>query len=176
MNEGAEAFHSGMRMKFTTEDTIADVISDITGRLGEKISVFYGVSVSVRYAVRRAQDLVKAAENANLCIYNRLSVRFDDNTLVSVYGTGKSVYIVSLPELVKGLKGEGIYAKYCTANMQYEKDGKRTLRVSVVISKDTDTLNKFMKTYNDCVDKSISIQGIEKGEWKDLEKLLLCKK
>lgn len=172
MNEGAKSFHSDIDMDFTTEDTINGVISDIKTRLGKHISLFYGVSVSIRYAIRNAVDLVEAADVSGLCIYNRLSVTFDNDTHISVYGTGKSVYIVSLPKLVEGLNEKGIFAKYCTANMQYEKDGKGTVRVSVIISKDMGILGDFISIYDDCINKSIHIKGVEKGEWKNLDELL----
>jgi len=171
MNEGAQSFHSGIKMSFTTEDTISGVVADVQKRLHKKLSLFYGLSVSVRYAVRAASDLINMADSTELSIYNRLSVTFDNRTLAAVYGTGKSVYIVSLPELIDGLKEKGIYAKYCTANMQWRKDGANTVRVSVVISKSRDTIDSFIRTYDECIDKSIYIPGIEKGEWKELEEL-----
>lgn len=172
MNEGAESFHSNVKMGFTTEDTIDGVITDIHNRMQKKIALFYGLSVSVRYAVRKAEDLVRAAELSELSMYNRLSLTYDNETLVSVYGTGKSVYIVSLPKLVEGLKEKGIYAKYCTANMQHGKDGVNTVRASIITSKSEDVLNAFISAYEDCIDKSIQIAGVERGEWKDLEELL----
>lgn len=176
MNEGAASFHSDVKMIFTTEDTIDGVISEIKDKFQKKLSIFYGVSVSVRYTVRNALDLVKAADMTELSMYNRLSVTFDNETLVSVYGTGKSVYIVSLPRLIEGLKEKGISAKYCTANMQYGKDGERTVRASIIISRDEKLLSRFIEIYNDCIEKSIHIQGVERGEWRDLEELLLCEK
>lgn len=172
MNEGAEGFHSDIKMDFSTEDTIAGVVDGVKEKLGKEISLFYGLSVSVRYAVRTAADLIKVAASSELSIYNRLSVTFDDTTQVSIYGTGKSVYIVSLPELIKEMKEKGISARYCTANMQYKKDGENTIRVSVAFSQYTDVLEKFIAIYNECIDKSIQISGIEKGEWKGLEELL----
>lgn len=172
MNEGAENFHKDIKMDFSTQDTISGVISEVKKNYQKKLSLFYGLSVSVRYAVRDAIDLLEVAEMSKLSIYNRLSLTFADETLVSVYGTGKSVYIVSLPKLVKGLRDRGFYAKYCTANMQYNKDGDKTVRVSVAISKDENVLEQFIKKYTECVEMSIQIQGIEKGDWKQLEELL----
>ena len=172
MNEGAAAFHSDIKMDFTTEDTIAGVISDIQNRLQKKISLFYGLSVSVRYAARDAEDLIKVADLSELSMYNRLSLTYDKQTLISVYGTGKSVYIVSLPQLIEGLKAKGIHARYCTANMQYGKDGENTVRASIITSKSENTLDKFITIYEECIEKSIQIPGVEKGEWKDLEELL----
>ena len=173
MNEGAASFHRDIKMNFTTEDTISRVISDIRDKFSKKLSIFYGVSVSIRYAVRDAMDLVDVANIADLSMYNRLSVTFGNETCVSIYGSGKSVYIVSLPKLVEGLKKKGVRAKYCTANMQYGKDGVKTVRASIIISKDESLLKRFMDTYDSCIDKSLHIPGIEKGEWKDLEELLL---
>lgn len=171
MNEGAKNFHSDMSMKFTTQDTIMGVMSEIKNKFQENISLFYGLSVSVRYAVRCAYDLVNVAEIAELSIYNRLSVTFGNETMVDVYGTGKSVYIISLSQLIEGLKEKGLHAKYCTANMQREKDGKNTARVSIAISKHKSVLNKFIEKYNECINKSTGIPGIKNGVWENLENL-----
>lgn len=172
MNEGAESFHSDVKMEFTTEDTIDGVVTDIRDRLHKELALFYGLSVSVRYAVREAEDLVRVADLSELSMYNRLSLTYGEQTYVSVYGTGKSVYIVSLPKLVEGLKEKGIHAKYCTANMQHGKDGENTVRASVITSKSEDVLHTFIKEYESCIEKSSHIPGVEKGEWKDLEELL----
>lgn len=172
MNEGAAGFHSDVKMDFSVRDTIVGVVDEVKEKFGKEISLFYGLSVSVRYAVRNASDLVKVAMASELSIYNRLSVTFDDETMVSVYGTGKNVYIVSLPELIKEMEEKGIFARYCTANMQYKRDGKNTVRVSVAFSRYQDVLGKFIGIYDECIGKSIQIPGIEKGEWKDLKKLL----
>lgn len=173
MNEGAANFHKDVRMDFSMQDTILNVVREIKAKFGKNISLFYGLSVSVRYAVREAADLVEVAEAAELSIYNRISMTFDSKTMVSIYGTGKCVYIVSLPELSGLLSKAGFFAKYCTANMQYGRDGDNTVRVSVAISKDSDLLGRFITEYNACVDKSIQIEGIEKGRWKDLSELCM---
>lgn len=173
MNEGAANFHSDVKMDFTTQGTILGVIREIKEKFGARLSLFYGLSVSIRYAVRTADDLLEVAEAAELSLYNRLSMTFGDKTQVSVYGSGKSAYIISLPEFIEGLKKKNLRAKYCTANMQYNKDGENTVRASVAISADTEVLDKFIAEYDACVDKSIQIEGVEKGEWKDLDKLLL---
>ena len=173
MNEGAACFHSGIKMDFSVQDTISGVISEVKEKFGRNLSLFYGLGVSIRYAVRTASDLIDAADSTELSIYNRLSLTFDNESLVSVYGTGKSVYIVSLPRLVEGLQEKGFFAKYCTANMQHEKDGRNTVRASVAISKHQNFLDDFIREYDACIDKSIHIEGIEKGEWKDLGDLLL---
>lgn len=172
MNNGAKSFHSDIKMEFSTEDTILGVIKDIKERFHKKLSLFYGLSVSVRYAVRDMSDLIQMADISELSVYNRLSVTFDSDTRAEVYGTGKSVYIISLPELIKSLKKNGIYAKYCTSNMQLEKDGENTIRVSVIIARKREILDHFIAIYDDCIEKSIQIPGIEKGKWGDLEELL----
>lgn len=172
MNEGASEFHSSTKMLVSSQDTITGLVDDIEHRLHKQIDLFYGVSVSLRYALRNAMDLVKIAECAQLSIYNRLSLTYDNETMVSVYGTGKSVYIVSLKELIDGLKERGIYAQYCTANMQLEKDGKNTVRASIAIARDKEILSQFIAEYNECVEKSVGIAGVEKGEWKELEELM----
>ena len=175
MNEGAVNFHIGMNMDFSTQDTILGVVTEIKENFGKNLSLFYGLSVSVRYAVRKAEDLAEVAKSTGLSIYNRLSMTFNSETLISIYGTGKSVYIISLPQLIESLKKEGLYAKYCTANMQYNKDSKDTVRASIVISKYQDLLDKFIDRYEECIDKSIQIEGVEKGEWRNLDELFLNK-
>lgn len=172
MNEGAAAFHGNNTMSFSTAGTIAELMSEVREKFRKRLSLFYGVSVSVRYAVRRAGDLIEAAATADLSIYNRLSVVLGKETRVGVYGSGKRVYIVSLPELVSGLKEKGICARYCTANMQYGKDGADTVRASVIISENQELLDRFVRVYGDCIDQSLRIPEVEKGEWKDLEELL----
>lgn len=175
MNEGAVNFHSDVKMDFLTQDTISKVVRDVKEMFGRNLSLFYGLSVSVRYAVRTAIDLIEVAERTELSIYNRLSLTYDSETLVSVYGTGKSVYIISLPMLIKGLSERGIFAKYCMANMQYNKDGEKTVRASIAISKHQMVLDEFIRKYDECIDKSIHIEGVEKGEWKDLKELYVCR-
>lgn len=172
MNEGAANLHSGIKMDFSTEDTILEVVRDIKKKFRDKLSLFYGLSVSVRYAVRDAKDLIETAETAELSIYNRLSMTYGDETLVSVYGTGKSVYMVSLPKLVEQIEEKGLCAKYCRANMQRDKDGENTVRASIAISAKKDVLDEFTDRYDECIDKSVCIEGIEKGEWKDLKELI----
>lgn len=176
MNDGAKAFHDKVDMGFTTAGTISEMVSDVCKRLMKTIDLFYGLSVSVRYAVRDAMDLVAVADCAALSIYNRLSLTYEDKTAVLVYGTGKSVYVVSLRSLVEGLRAKGIRAMYCTANMQHERDGKNTVRASVAISKHSDVLERFIGHYEACVHKSRDIPGVEAGEWRELEELLLEKK
>ncbi len=170
MNDGAKAFHPDFRMDFSTEYTLDAVVDDICNRISDRLALFYGLSVSIRYAIREAKDLVKIAEKSDISVYNRLSLSLGD-TMMSVYGTGKTVYIISLPELVSLLSKKGYKAKYCTANMQREKDGKETVRVSVIISENTKMLDKFIEIYSECIDKSLCIQGVEQGEWKDIKYL-----
>ena len=144
MNEGAQSCHGEINMEFSTEDTISGVVKDIKERFHKKLSLFYGLSVSVRYAVREMSDLIQVAELSELSVYNRLSVTFDKKTRREVYGTGKNVYIISLPELVESLNEKGFCAKYCTSNMQFEKDGENTIRVSVIIARKQEMLDRFI--------------------------------
>ena len=176
MNSGAKAFHNDTNMEFTTAATISEMVSDIHGCLIKNAALFYGLSVSVRYAVRDAADLVNIADQTSLSIYNRLSLTYDNQTAVLIYGTGKNVYVISLQSLIEGLRAKGIHAKYSTANMQYERDGKNTVRASIAISKDSDILSRFIDYYNVCIDKSKEIPGVEAGEWHELEHLLLEKR
>ena len=89
----------------------------------------------------------------------------------AVYGTGKMAYIVSLPELIRQLDGSGIRAMYCTANMQHERDGKGSVRASVIMGKDRSKLDAFISEYNECVDQASRRVPMERGEWKDLHEM-----
>lgn len=66
-----------------------------------------------------------------------------------------------------------MYAKFTTDNMQKNKNGDNTIRVSMIITKHENLFNDFIKFYDDCVEKLIEekIEGIEHGEWKDIEEL-----
>ena len=172
MNEGAANFHKDVTMDFSTQDTISGFLKEVKEKFTGKLSLFYGLSVSIRYAVRDAADLIEVADVSELSIYNRLSMTLEDKTQVSVYGTGKSVYLVSLPKLLEGLKEKGLFVKYCTANMQYGKDGSGTVRASLAIADRKELLERFIAEYERCIDKSIQIEGVVRGEWKDPEELL----
>lgn len=169
MNQGAKAFHSDVEIMVSAAPTISALVTDISKNMNRTLALFYGLSVSVRYAVRESRDLVDIAKISGLSIYNRLSLSLHD-TYSMVYGTGKAVYIISLEDLIGELRTAGYHAKYCTANMQFDKDGKGSVRASVAIAKDPCLIDEFITEYEQCIDKC---QGkIDKGEWKLLEKLL----
>lgn len=169
MNEGAIALHPETPVEATTAPTIHYLIEDIKNR-NLRLGLFYGLSVSIRYAIRVSQDILDMADVCDFQMYNRLSLSYG-NTFKNVYGTGKTVYITSLNELADGLKEKMLKAKYCTANMQYEKDGKNSVRASIIIGKTDNDLERFIGEYNRCIDKVTSIETIEKGEWLDLSEL-----
>ena len=54
----------------------------------KKIGLFYGLSVSLRYALREASDLIKVAVNSKLTIFNRVSLSYTGNEQV-IAGRGK---------------------------------------------------------------------------------------
>lgn len=166
MNRGAEAFHNGIEFNFSTADTISKLLDEV-----DSLALFYGLSVSLRYALREAQDILKIAQKSELVIFNRLSLSLGD-TFKLTYGTGKYVFVLSLPELIKLLEKNGIEAKYCTANMQFNKDGRDSVRASIAISSDLNKVENFIYNYEDCINKSKMIAGIEQGEWKSLRDLL----
>jgi len=167
MNKGAQLFHPGVNIMVSTAPTISDLARDISERLCLHLSLFYGLSVSLRYALRKTEDILKICNVSDLFLSNRLSLSFAD-TFTQIYGTGKMEYIVSLPELISLLKRYNYKAKYCTAGMQYEKDGKGSVRVSVAISKDEEIIDKFIKEYNYCVELASKTVPVEQGEWLDL--------
>ncbi|MCL2284608.1 MAG: hypothetical protein FWC26_14940, partial [Fibromonadales bacterium] len=148
MNKGAKVFYNEYQMDFSLAPTIADLMHEI-----KKFSLFYGLGVSMRYALRNADDMQAIAEKSELAIFNRLSVTMENETLRTIYGSGKSAYIISLPKLIESLNQNGISAKYCTSNMQWKKDGPNTLRASVVISKDIEKIEKFILNHDNCIDK-----------------------
>ncbi len=169
MNEGAIVLHPSTLIEATTAPTIHKLVEDIKNR-NIWLGLFYGLSVSIRYAIRESQDLIDMADVCDFQLYNRLSLSFGD-TFTNVYGTGKTVYITSLNELTDGLDKKGLKAKYCTANMQHEKDGENSVRASVIIGKTDEDLNRYISEYNYCIDKVSSVETIEKGEWIDLADL-----
>lgn len=169
MNEGAIALHPETSIESTTAPTIHRLIEDIKNR-GMRLGLFYGLSVSIRYAIRESQDFIDMADVCDFQIYNRLSLSYGD-TFTNIYGTGKTVYITSLNQLVNGLEKKGLIAKYCTANMQHERDGKDSVRASIIIGKTEDELNMFINEYEFCIDKVAAFEDIEKGKWKELREL-----
>ncbi len=170
MNEGAVVLHPNTEICISEAPTIERLIDDIENRFKFRLSMFYGLSVSIRYAVRSVKDLIRMTDVCDLQIYNRLSLSYGD-TFSAVYGTGKTVYIISLPQLVEELEKIGAYAKYCTANMQKGRDGQHSVRVSLAISRNPETVEKFISEYEGCVGKAAAYEELEKGEWKELRTL-----
>ncbi|MBO6291444.1 MAG: hypothetical protein J6N51_04190 [Selenomonas sp.] len=170
MNDGAKALHHNFHMDFSTAPTIVELFKDIRARIVPRLALFYGLSVSIRYAVRQANDLVEAAKYSDLCVYNRLSLSLEDDKNL-VYGTGKTVYVISLDKLIQGVQKIGASARFCTANMQHDRDGQNTVRVSCIISENNDLLDRFINVYRECIEKSLSVAGVEQGEWRDLADL-----
>lgn len=169
MNEGAVALHPNTSIESSTAPTINKLIEEMKDKR-IRLDLFYGLSVSIRYAIRSSEDIVNMADLCDFQMYNRLSLSYGD-TQTNVYGTGKTVYITSLNDLVDGLDRKGIKARYCTANMQYEKDGDNTVRASIIIGKTEDKLEKYISEYNYCIDIISAYESIEKGEWRELSEL-----
>lgn len=170
MNKGAKVFHPDTKIYTSTAPNISELADDIKVRFGLKLSLFYGLSVSLRYALREARDIIKMCNITDLFISNRLSFSFRD-TYTQIYGTGKTVYIISLPELNKLLSENGFYAKYCTVGMQYNKDGDYSVRASVAISKTKEKIDQFIDEYEYCVGLIKDSVPVEKGEWLELSSL-----
>lgn len=170
MNEGAAIFHPDAEIISSVAPTTKELIEEIKRR-SIHLELFYGLSVSMRYSLRNSQDILDMAQMCGLQIYNRLSMSFGE-TLSFIYGTGKSVYVISLPELVKGAEKEGVCIKYCTGNMQREKDGVDTIRVSLAISKEENRVNSFIQEYDRCIDiANKEGVGMEGGSWRDIREL-----
>ena len=169
MNEGAKALHSDIEIIDSTAPTIKELVEDISNRMHRSLRLFYGLSVSVRYAVRQSADILSIAKISEISVYNRLSFSYGD-TYSTVYGTGKAVYIISLSEVIKQLEKEGVCAFYCTANMQFNKDGNNSVRASVIISKNKELIDHFILEYEFCVKQCGNI--VKKGEWRPLKTLM----
>lgn len=149
MNKGAVSFHSDIDITESTQPTIADLFArDI-----DELSLFYGLGVSLRYALRTAEDILLAAEKSELIVFNRISLTKHNNTEKLIYGTGKCEYIISLPLLSKLLRDNGFICRYCSENMQYNKDGDDSVRVSMIISKDEKIINRYEKMFEECINK-----------------------
>ena len=167
MNRGAKEFHPDMEFEFSTAGTIDQLMEEY-----KKIGLFYGLSISLRYALREAKDIKKIAQNSDIVIFNRISLSYG-KTLKIEAGTGKYAYVISIDELRECLKQTGIHAKFTTENMQKNKDGIDTVRVSMVISKQEKLINDFANYYDQCIAKVVTsgIMGIETGKWMDIGEL-----
>ncbi len=55
--------------------------------------------------------------------------------------------------------------------MQHDRDGQNTVRVSCIISENNDLLDGGINVYRECIEKSLSVAGVEQGEWRDLADL-----
>lgn len=167
MNRGAKEFHPDMEFEFSTVGTIDQLMDEY-----KKIGLFYGLSISLRYALREAKDIKKIAQNSDIVIFNRISLSYG-KTLKIEAGTGKYAYVISIDELRECLKQTGIHAKFTTENMQKNKDGIDTVRVSMVISKQKKLINDFANYYDQCIAKVVTsgIMGIETGKWMDIGEL-----
>ena len=80
-------------------------------------------------------------------------------------------FLISLAVFVRLLEVNDIKAKYCTANMQKEKDGRNSVRVSVAIAKDEKRLNEFIEIYSEVVKKSLGVEFVVEGDWRELKEL-----
>lgn len=167
MNRGAETLHPGIKFKFSTADTVSKLMDE-----WQSIGMFYGLSVSLRYALRTAADVVKVALNSDIVAFNRISLSYNGNEQIKA-GTGKYAYVMSIPELKELLSANNIVAKYTTENMQRNKDGENTIRVSLVLSKSSELVEAFMKEYDLCISKMVASNVItyEIGQWKDFSEL-----
>jgi len=165
MNRGGMELHNGLDLQFSEAPTIKDLFQEI-----DHCALFYGLSVSLRYALRNASDFKAITDKTELSIFNRLSLS-RGSTRQMIYGTGKHVYIISLPELINVLDHNQVYGMYCTANMQYERDGEGSLRASIILSKDWEKIREYIQNYTRYIDMSLGIENVVKGEWKDIHYL-----
>lgn len=167
MNRGVQTLHPDIKFQFSTADTISKLMDE-----WHSIGMFYGLSVSLRYALRTAADVIKVALNSDIVTFNRISLSYNGNEQVKA-GTGKYAYVMSIPELKELLAANNIVAKYTTENMQQNKDGERTVRVSLVLSKSPDIVEQFIREYNSCISKMMDSNVItyQTGCWKDFSEL-----
>ncbi len=166
MNQGAATFHSNMNLCFSTAPTMHKLMEE-----ERQYALVYGLGVSMRYTLRGGEDLLEIAEKSDLAVFNRLSFTRSSKTVQMIYGTGKYEYIISLPEVVDLLEQCQIKAYYCTANMQEGKDGPDSIRVSVAISRDGKRIEEFIQRYGEIVGRSLMVEGVIQGEWRNLAEL-----
>ncbi len=167
MNRGAELLHPECKFKFSTADTVHSLVEDF-----KDIGLFYGLSISLRYALREAQDLIDAANNSGIVILNRLSLARGKTRKIEA-GTGKYAYVISIEELQELLKRNKVYAKISTGSMQLNKDGENTVRVSIVMSREKRFVDDFMKLYDGLIIniKEQSTVEVADSEWRDISEL-----
>lgn len=165
MNRGAKELHPEFRFKFSTADTVSKLMDEFN-----QIGMFYGLSVSLRYALREAKDLLKVANNSEIVVLNRISLSFNGNEQIKA-GTGKYAYLLSADELKALFRENGVFAKYTTQNRQINKDGNNTVRVSMVISRNKDMVNDFTDKYNQYIANVAAVMNFEMGKWLDIDEL-----
>lgn len=166
MNRAAMEFHKDSTFSFSTADTVGKFMDET-----QELALFYGLSVSLRYALRTSEDLLKIAQKSELAIFNRLSFSYGD-TIKSTVGTGKYVYIISLKEYIQHMEKNGYIAKYCTETLQRNRDGENTIRASIIMSKSEAYIDDFIENYNRYLSMSLSVVGSEQGAWKDICELV----
>ncbi|MFI3202377.1 MAG: hypothetical protein R3Y54_12815, partial [Eubacteriales bacterium] len=163
MNQGAHEFHPEYLVDTYREDTASKFLNAIN----EEVDLLYGLSVSLRYALRESEDLIKIANQCKLAVFNRISFSKTD-TLVSDMGTGKSVYIISLPEYTEKLAQMGISAKFHVESIQKDRDGAETIRATVIMAKEENLLVEYQKNHNCMME---ILQG-KVDTWEGIEELL----
>lgn len=167
MNRGAEIFHPENSFAFSTADTIDKLMEEYKG-----IGMFYGLSISLRYALRKADDIVKVALQSELVVLNRLSLSYEGDIQIKA-GTGKYAYVVSVERLKQLLQQNGLYANYTTENMQKNKDGEHTVRISLIISRTKSLLDSFIELYDSYTREAASvIEDYRFGEWKEFKSIV----
>ena len=163
MNKGAKLFHPRADIHDSTAGTISDLLDE-----NNDIGLLYGLSVSLRYAFRNADDMRKVVNACDIAIFNRLSMSYKEDTMI-LAGTGKETYILSVNRLKEIFRNTKAYVLYNTNSIQRDKDGSDSIRASLIISKNKKLVENFLKTYDNIIETAIKDNIITDyfGEWKE---------
>lgn len=167
MNKGAKLFHPHTDIDSSIAGTIAQLMIE-----KRNIGLFYGLSVSLRYAFRKAKDIERVVNNCDVTIFNRLSMSYDEDRNV-LAGTGKEAYVLSIPKMKDVFEKSGDKVFYNTDSIQRNRDGENTVRASIIISQNEKIIEDFISIYNDIVKKAMNADVMNSyiGEWKEFIEL-----
>lgn len=74
MLHGGVLLHPDVKIEVCNDPAVAELME-----VYKEIGLFYGLSVSLRYALRESSDLIKIADNSNLTIFNSVSLLYKGN-------------------------------------------------------------------------------------------------
>jgi hypothetical protein len=166
MNRGAKELHPKASFNFYTDSTASEFLKHEL-----KYDFLYGLSISLQYSLRSAQDIVGLIKKSKLSVIRRFFLSMDETRSIDI-GTGKKGYYISLKEFLHLLKEAGISSKFY--NFRTSMDRKtRTIAIDIVagepryIERFTHHYQNFHKMFTE----STPFQAGAGHEWSDFSSL-----